>query len=77
MFGGNIGGYVLNSYYNYDEVIDIIWKNNKYYINTNVSIYYGDTLHHPTAADFYLLCVLSNVLVREVQFHIEEDGCTL
>jgi len=30
-----------------------IWRDDKYYINTNVSIYYGDTLHHPTAAGFY------------------------
>lgn len=29
-FGGNSGGHAANSYHNYDEAIDITWKNNKY-----------------------------------------------
>lgn len=29
-FGGNTGGHAPNSYHNYDEAIDITWKNNKY-----------------------------------------------
>jgi len=29
-FGGNTGGHAPNSYHNYDEAIDITWKNNQY-----------------------------------------------
>jgi hypothetical protein len=29
-FGGNSGGHADNSYHNYDEAIDITWKNNQY-----------------------------------------------
>ena len=29
-FGGNSGGHAPNSYHNYDEAIDITWKNNDY-----------------------------------------------
>ena len=29
-FGGNSGGHAPNSYHNYDEAIDITWKNNQY-----------------------------------------------
>ena len=29
-FGGNTGGHAENSYHNYDEALDITWKNNKY-----------------------------------------------
>ena len=29
-FGGNTGGHAPNSYHNYDEAIDITWKNNHY-----------------------------------------------
>ena len=29
-FGGNSGGHAENSYHNYDEALDITWKNNKY-----------------------------------------------
>jgi len=29
-FGGNTGGHAPNSYHNYDEAIDITWKNNEY-----------------------------------------------
>ena len=29
-FGGNSGGHAANSYHNYDEALDITWKNNDY-----------------------------------------------
>jgi hypothetical protein len=29
-FGGNSGGHAPNSYHNYDEALDITWKNNDY-----------------------------------------------
>ena len=29
-FGGNTGGHSSNSYHNYDEALDITWKNNDY-----------------------------------------------
>ena len=29
-FGGNTGVHAPNSYHNYDEALDITWKNNKY-----------------------------------------------
>ena len=29
-FGGNTGGHAPNSYHNYDEALDITWKNNDY-----------------------------------------------
>ena len=29
-FGGNNGGHAANSYHNYDEALDITWKNNDY-----------------------------------------------
>ena len=29
-FGGNTGGHAPNSYHNYDEALDITWKNNEY-----------------------------------------------
>jgi len=29
-FGGNTGGHSKNSYHNYDEALDITWKNNDY-----------------------------------------------